>query len=269
MKTQLRLFVISMLALVAAGSHLHAQGTVTLSCPATTTSASCAVSPCNVPFDSAACTVTITGTIVPGGGGSSPSIVQTVHCTSSPCTISGTHAGNTLLWIGWTATTSLGDITAVSGSASGSFTHPTACNFTWSGDPTNAMDAWYKTGIAGGDTSVTTTSGHAPDFVVYELAGLTTFGSCYTGSPSVMNVTPGPQVNATANTFIAEVAIPNMSTPGFSSGPGTGWTTAYPISNNTPPASMLTTSSGVQNAVWGNYGGASTFSSDVGITFTP
>jgi len=135
-----------------------------------------------------------------------PSIVHTTNCSASPCTVTSTTAGNMLLVFGEiSSSTNTGDVTAVSGNGSGSFTHATSCNYYANG--VQAIDAWYKTSITGGDTSITVTATHAiANFVIYEVAHANTYSACQTTtSSSTATTASGPAyVASTTKLFLVE-----------------------------------------------------------------
>ncbi len=165
-----------------------------------------------------------------------PVIIQTVQCSSSPCTISSTGAGHMLIYYGSTGVSTSGRIVAISANVSGNFTQIPGCNVTSTGNLYS--DAWAITNITGGDTSVTFNPSalDTSQAVLQEVSHANTVlnGGCLT---NLQNTASTSQISASfaslGNNFIAVTAHPSASvcgtTPGSGTLPSTGaWTRQNP-----------------------------------------
>ena len=199
-----------------------------------------------------------------------PTLVQTVQTcsTGTACTITATTAGDMLLVMGVTGG-GLGDWTAVSASASGGFTHATACNYQGSG--LQPMDAWYLTNIAGGDTSVTVTAGHSAGYAVFEVSHANTFQGCLTINTSTAQATsPAPSYNAGSDQFIAQLVNSGIidSINAASLPASTDWTgESFNASFGTPGGYAIPSAAATYQYVGTNHNSNTATSGGISIAF--
>ena len=197
------------------------------------------------------------------GGGGNPTLIQNINCFNT-CSFSSITAGNTI--VAFIYMVNPNDDVSVSGNVSGTLTHASACSY-------SNMDAWYKTGSTGGDTSITATSNHNYVYmVVFELHNATTFNSCatiYSSTASAFSY--GPSITPPAHSFNAEANTNDCSLDSLTSSTiSQGW--AEPSSftgTGNPVTYLILSSSSTVQSVWNNHNANTCTTHGISITFTP